>query len=353
MLEFDVIANRHRVTKAPRIVYNFKAADDKLRSDIVNCEYLTNSVTDNSNDVDTCWRQWKTNLLRLIDSHIPKIKIRDANTPPWIDKEVRHLLKKKETTRRATKKHHDNVRFLEKFSALRKEVKTLINVKQKEYNESLGDSLKENPKRFWNYFRRKTKSNSIPANVTYNNETFASGPDKADAFKWFFFSTCTQDSESTAVALSLPDPKTSLLECFWIPEEDVSSLLASLDPSKSPGPDSVPTLVLKECASELAPSVCKLFNLSIETGIVPSEWKIALVFPVHKKGKNEEVTKYRPISLLCVISKVLERCIYDRLKDHLCALFHHAQHGFLKGRSTVTQLLTFYHEIDQALDKDL
>ena len=230
---------------------------------------------------------------------------------------------------------------------------TLINVKQKEYNESLSDSLKGNPKCFWNYFRSKTKSNSIPANVTYNKETFALGPDKADAFNWFFFSTFTQDSDSPAIALLLPNPKTSLLKCFRIPEEDVSRLLANLDSSKAPGPDSVPTLVLKECASELAPSVCKLFNLSIETGIVPSEWKIALVFPVHKKGKNEEVTKYRPISLLCVISKVLERCIYDRLKDHLCALFHHAQHGFLKGHSTVTQLLTFYHEIGQALDKGL
>ena len=89
------------------------------------------------------------------------------------------------------------------------------------------------------------------------------------------------------------------------------------------------------------------------SGKVPTEWKYALVVPVHKKGRKEEVTNYRPISLLYVISKVVERCVYVKLKEHLCAFFDPVQHGFLQGRSTVTQLLTFYHEIGQALDEGL
>ena len=102
------------------------------------------------------------------------------------------------------------MRFLEKFRALRKEVKILINAKQKGYIESLGDSLKENPKRFWNYYRSKTKSNSIPANVTYSNKAFVSGLENADAFNRFFFSTFTQDTDSSGVTPSPPDLGTSL-----------------------------------------------------------------------------------------------------------------------------------------------
>ena len=79
----------------------------------------------------------------------------------------------------------------------------------------------------------------------------------------------------------------------------------------------------------------------------------ALVVLVHKKGTKEDVTNHRPISLLCVVSKVLERCIFKHFKDFLCPLFDNAQHGFLQGRSTVTQLLAFYHEIGQSLDKGL
>ena len=72
---------------------------------------------------------------------------------------------------------------------------------------------------------------------------------------------------------------------------------------------------------------------------------------MHKGGSKNVLDN--PISLLCVISKVLERCIYNYLRDHLSTLFDDSQHGFLKGRSTVTQLLSFYHEVGQDLDKGL
>ena len=100
----------------------------------------------------------------------------------------------------------------------------------------------------------------------------------------------------------------------------------------------LPTIVLKSCARELTPSLCGLFNSSLADGKLPTEWKDALVVLVHKKGNEEDVTNYRPISLLCVVSKVLERCIFKHFEEFLCPLFHNAQHGFFQGRSTVTQI---------------
>ena len=64
------------------------------------------------------------------------------------------------------------------------------------------------------------------------------------------------------------------------------------------------TIVLKTCARELTRYLCALFNLSFAEGKLPTEWKDGLVVPVHRKGKKEDVTNYRPISLLCVVSKV-------------------------------------------------
>ena len=123
-------------------------------------------------------------------------------------------------------------------------------------------------------------------------------------------------------------------------------MLLNLNPSKAPAlAVLIPTIVLKSCARELTPSLCALFNLSLAEGKLPTEWK--------DKGKKEDVTNYRSISLLCVVSKVLERCIFKHFEEFLCPLFHNAQHGFLQGRSTVTQLLAFYHEIGQSLDKSL
>ena len=97
--------------------------------------------------------------------------------------------------------------------------------------------------------------------------------------------------------------------------------LLNLTPSKAPGPGGLPTIVLTTSARELSPSLCALFNLSLAEGQLPTEWKDALVVPVHKNGKKEDVTNYRPISLLCVVSKVLGRCIFKHFKKFLCPLF--------------------------------
>ena len=80
-------------------------------------------------------------------------------------------------------------------------------------------------------------------------------------------------------------------------------------------------------------------NKFLSTGSLPLEWKTSLIVPVHKKQCKENVGNYCPISLLCITSKVLERCIFHHVIKHCSKFLHDSQRGFLKGRSTVTQLL--------------
>ena len=129
--------------------------------------------------------------------------------------------------------------------------------------------------------------------------------------------------------------------------------LCNLDISKATGPDGIPSRILKECSAIIAPSLCSLFNHSLHSGTVPLDWKSANVTPVHKKKKKELATNYRPISLLSIISKVLERCVCNRFYDHVRGMINDAQHGFLHGRSCVTQLLTTLHRIGQLLDNNI
>ena len=98
-------------------------------------------------------------------------------------------------------------------------------------------------------------------------------------------------------------------------------------------------------ANEIAPSLCRLFNQSLSLGVVPSKRKFANVSPVYKKEDPTLVCNYRPISLLCVLSKVMERCVFNHCYHHLSPCLYHLQHGFLRERSTVTQLLEVYHNI--------
>ena len=117
-------------------------------------------------------------------------------------------------------------------------------------------------------------------------------------------------------------------------------LITWMNPTKACGPDRLPSRILKECAAELALSISKLFNKSLSRGKLPKQWEEALSVPIHKKKDRDLVTNYRPISLLCVLSKVLERCVFNRCIDHLSDSLSNSQHGFLKGRSTTTKMLS-------------
>ena len=79
----------------------------------------------------------------------------------------------------------------------------------------------------------------------------------------------------------------------------------------------------------------------LSVAAVPVEWKRAIITPVFKKGPAGNVCNYRPVSLTCVPSEVMERVIAQQISDHLMSnnILHHAQHGFCKGRSTTTNLL--------------
>ena len=121
-------------------------------------------------------------------------------------------------------------------------------------------------------------------------------------------------------------------------EQEVASILNTLDTKKATGSDEIPAKLLKETAS-ITPSLCKLFNKSLLVGKIPRDWKLTNVVPVHKKGNQEHTENYRPISLLPIVSKVLERCIFNNIRDHLFQTKHSNQHGFLPGKSCVTNLL--------------
>ena len=86
------------------------------------------------------------------------------------------------------------------------------------------------------------------------------------------------------------------------------------------------------------------------SGELPIIWLKANVVPVYKKGDKQLVENYRPVSLLCICGKIMERAVFNIVFPQIKDQIHHLQHGFVKGRSTVTQLVTVFHEISSILD---
>ena len=105
------------------------------------------------------------------------------------------------------------------------------------------------------------------------------------------------------LSLDLPVLKTSCTT------EEVLSYIQTLDVTKASGTDGISIRMLKHTATSIAPFLAKLFNISIKLGRFPTCWKTSSVVPVPKSSKHNEVANYRPISLLLVVSKLLERHI--------------------------------------------
>ena len=121
----------------------------------------------------------------------------------------------------------------------------------------------------------------------------------------------------------------------------VRRLLNQINTKKSPGLDNLPGNLLKIAADILAPSLTKIFNKSLSTGIYPNDWKLARVVPVFKSGDRSDMNNYRPISIISSVAKIFEKIVCDQFYEFLSLndLISHHQSGFRPTYSTTTALL--------------
>ena len=122
--------------------------------------------------------------------------------------------------------------------------------------------------------------------------------------------------------------------------------------NKSPRVDGIPPKLLKEIVEQISTPLANIFNFLLEEGIVPSEWKEANITPLFKKGLRNKPENYRPVSLTSFVCKLLETLIRDLMVEFLVKhkLINTPQHGFLKARSCLTNLLSFFEEITKWVD---
>ena len=146
---------------------------------------------------------------------------------------------------------------------------------------------------------------------------------------------------------------------FWqndisIHVNGVENLLKNINPHKAKGPDEIHGRVLKECRTNIAPILAIIFEKSLTSGSIPSDWKHANVCPVYKKGDKHEPKNYRPISLTCICCKLCEHIIASSLMQHLenSNILYDFQHGFRSSRSWETQLISFIQDLARSADNN-
>ena len=148
------------------------------------------------------------------------------------------------------------------------------------------------------------------------------------------------------------EAKSDYLGPLVVTPELVAKKIKAMKDNKSPGVDGIPPKLLMETVEQISIPLARVFNLSLNEGVVPFEWKEANIIPLFKNGSRNKSENYRPVSLTSVICKLLERLIKDHMVDFLVKhkLLNSSQHGFLKAMSCLTNMLCFLEEITKWID---
>ena len=296
-------------------------------------EQMPWSNVDLCSDPNDMWHEWKQMFVSCMDKHAPrKLKRISKKRAPWITKGLLNKIHRRE-----------------QFKCARNQANNAIKQAKKRYFSDNLKVSKGNPRKTWNLINELTSRNTSKSTnileIQVDNRTISSPGDMAEAFNDHFTNigqVLAQEVPSAEVNPEFYLSHTDKAFHLKTPSLDVVfNLLRNIDEKKATGLDMIPSKLLKMAASIVTPSLTAIFTKSIITGIYPTEWKMARVTPVFKKGEKSDLNNYRPISVIPVVSKVFEKIVYDQLYQYLNdnQLLSSCQSGFRSLHSTLTALL--------------
>ena len=329
---------------------NFKRTNIEILKKELECVNWTDEL--DSKNTDESWIFIKDKIIGAIEKSTPLSKTFIKRGKEFMTPETLDIVREKHQLYRRWKNTGKDEDYAKYAKANNKSAKSCRKARR-QYEKKIAESSKENQKPFWNYTKSKTKSRVGIADLKREDGTKTStDKEKAELLNQFFKSVFTVEDSGV-----LPDFENyecdSFLDTFDITESKVKKLLKDLKIGKAPGPDGIPPSILVQAADILSKPLTILFKKSLAEATVPSEWKVAYVSPIFKKGSRTSANNYRPVSLTSIICKTMEKLVRENLMSHLVSnnIISKHQHGFVPGRSCVTQILEALDSWTSVLDE--
>ena len=327
---------------------------------------------ENFQDANLAYSDFINKLTSVINTIAPikKKKVKN-NSQDWFDGEVAEKIAIRDKLFKKFKKSKLHV-DKDLFREARNNVENIIKSKKKTYFE---DKLKENiakPKELWKTLNglglsKKGTQSGVTNVCLKENDKFVFDPAAiSNVFKTFFSDIAinllaklpTAPNRFNKNSVSEFYKKFNIKNKFQfshVTDETILEILKNLDVTKATGIDNIAAIFLKDGAEILASPIAQLCNLSISTSIFPDDCKTAKLIPIYKKGCQTDPKNYRPISLLPLISKVIEKVIHDQTQSFLDEnnILYDYQSGFRKKYSTESCLSYLTDKISKGFDSGL
>jgi hypothetical protein len=247
----------------------------------------------------------------------------------------------------ALKKYNKNVSFVEYVKRYSKTFKIVCTLAKSLYIRNKINKSNNKIKTTWNIINRETgksKTHNTQFTLNHNNKLIKSESDIADIFEDYFTnipvnltSKLSSSSKEAGTMLRMYVPECS--ETFVFKYVDSINIIKTFKLLKLKNTGDlwdISVKVIKNIIHSIAPYLAVIFNNCVDEGTFPDLMKYSKVIPLFKSGNKEDASNFRPISILPALSKIFEKIILDQLVTHFSTnkLFHEAQFGFIKGRST-------------------
>ncbi|CAH1252651.1 Hypp973 [Branchiostoma lanceolatum] len=313
-------------------------------------------------DVTDTWNAFKDVFLSVADEHAPlrmKTVRENSHTAPWLTDRAKNMMGRRDAARRKAIKTKD-VKDWEIYRSLRNQTTSMIRKEKKTHFAEAVSEAKGDQSLMWkiiNAFTGKSKSKSQVQNLVRPDNTSTSNPSEMAQEFNDYFSTCASKLTDGMTAPQgnplrhIPEP-TRTFSFESVDESTVLNELQRLKTKKATGLDKIPSKLLKDSAPVIVKPLTHIFNLSLATGQVPTDWKEAQISPIHKSGNRANVANYRPVSVLSVMSKVMEKLVGNQVTRFLTRhdLLTTHQSGFRRHHSTATAVQKIVEDIKSAFN---
>ena len=281
--------------------------------------------------------------------YVPKYRPKEVGQNDWFNARCTKAKEKRDEAWKRWKRNR-NLRNKENFKIARNEYVKVRKEEERQYEKDIVEKCKDQPKLFYKFINKKMKKRVTIELLKGEHGIIDDPKNMAELLNNKFQQVFTKESRFEKPLIKRDVRQMKVIR---VTETEILELIKELDDEKAMGPDEVSGKILKECKEELVRPIHDIIKCSIESGEVPAEWKKAEVIPIYKNGNKEEPLNYRPVSLTSIVCKICESVIKKYwlkfLEDH--KLISNSQFGFRKGRSCVTNLLSFYSRVTERVQE--
>ena len=312
------------------------------------------------NDVNMLCNLTTRTLSSLIEKYTVRMKCSARKSRlPWLDSGMFSLMKKRDLALKKGLTSGLQTDLLV-FKGLRNKVTSGLRKAKASYYSQLIERAKGNSASLWKHLNKLTNKEPKHDRI---KELMINGQPSTDAaliaceFNNFFIDSVEELAKTFGPTIVTSSDKVEdLPNSFFIREVDeskIEKILQKLSASKAKDVYSINTAFIKQHSAIIIKPLTRLVNLSITSSQFPDLWKKSVVTPIFKSGDKNQVSNYRPISILPALSKVLEKVVTEQLVEHLESnqLLHPEQFGFRHKHSTESANCYFVDTVKRHLDE--